>query len=117
MLDEKLDGANEIRVMNPRDVLAPVAGASTETAAHQAEQRVEDSTPIGAHDHGRTHQDAPRVRDARRVARTFPVLRDLDAEMPRGRRTRFVTADLSGCLIVGGIEAVRVDRGGAGLQP
>src|SRR5206468_2072161 len=46
LLDEPGDGADEIDVLNPGDILSAVAGPAAEAEAHQAEQRIEDPAAI-----------------------------------------------------------------------
>src|SRR5205085_11009171 len=51
------------------------------------------------------------------IERGFPGASDVDAEMPRRGHVAFIAADDAAGLVVGGIEAMRVDRRGRRLQP
>src|SRR5437667_10298815 len=52
VLDQPIDGAHEVPVMDPRDVLPAVAGLPAEAEAHEAQQQVEHAAAVGAHHDG-----------------------------------------------------------------
>ena len=56
VLDQPADRADEVLVVDPRDVLPAVAARAAEAAAHQAEQHVEDAAAVRAHHHRRAQQ-------------------------------------------------------------
>ena len=61
--------------------------------------------------------DLPSPFDLGFVERAFPRARDVDAETPGRRGARFVAAENAGVFVVRTVVAMRVDRGGARLQP
>ena len=82
MIDQIIDGPNEIVLVNPRYILPAIAVSPTESPPNQPQQNVEHTTMIGAHGHGRAQQYLPRPREDDLVGRSFPGLGHLDAEPP-----------------------------------
>src|SRR5882757_8306163 len=115
MIDQPADRLYEVLVVDPRDVLPAVSRTSAEAAAHEAEERVEDASPVRAqHDGGaKLHLSRPRSRSL--VESPLPGLRDVDAEPPGFRDAGFRAAEDAGGLVVRGIVAVGIDRRRAGL--
>src|SRR2546426_11821959 len=117
VLDQPIDGAHEVPVMSPRDVLPAVAGLAPEAEAHEAQQQVEHAAPVGAHHDGRAQRHLARAWRRRRVERALPRRAYADAEAPRVGRSGLGAAEDARGLVVGRVVAVRVDGGGAHLQP
>ena len=90
---------------------------AAQAAADQAQEHVEHAAAVRAHRHRRAQQHLARVRRIGLVGGRFPGAGHVDAEPPGVRGVRLVAAEDAGGLVVGGVVAVGVDRGGAGLQP
>src|SRR2546426_5140298 len=117
VLDQPIDGAHEVPVMDPRHVLPAVAGLAPEAEAHEAQQQVEHAAPVGAHHDGRAQRHLARAWRRRRVERALPRRGHVDAEAPGVGRPGLGAAEDARGLVVGRVVAVRVDGGGAHLQP
>src|SRR5262249_30469288 len=108
---------DEVFVVDPRHELAAVAEAAAETAADQADERIEHTARIGAQGHRGAQRDLSRALGDRLRERLLPRQRDVDAEPPRARRGCLTTAEDTGSLVVRRVVAVRVNRRGARLEP
>ena len=109
-IDDPLHRAHEVAVVDPRDVLPSIARPPAQPVSHQPQEHVEWPAGFGTHHDRGAQFDLACQRGVGLIERTFPRLRDVDAETPR------VAANDS-VLIVRGIEPMPVDGGGAHLQP
>jgi hypothetical protein len=116
VLDDPLDGANEVVFVNPRHVLQSVAEAA-EAEADLAKECVERAAALGAHHHRRAHLHFARGRHDGQIDLALPRLRDVSAEAPLRRRVRLVPAENAAVLVIRCVKAMGINRGGAHLQP
>lgn len=112
--EERLD---EVGFVNPRDELSSIALPTAESQADQAAEDGEDASGIGAHGHGRAHENEAGFGGGVTKGGSFPCLGDLNAEAPGFGHVGFLTTELAGEVVVGGVIAVGVEGGGGGLQP
>src|SRR6266446_2013065 len=117
MLDQPVEGPHEVFVVNPRHELATVSRAPAETPTDEPQQRVENAPAVGAHHHRRSEGHPAGARKRRLAERALPGFHDFDAETPRLGRARLLPTDDAGRLVVGRVVSVRIEGGGAGLQP
>ena len=85
--------------------------------ARKAGQHAEYASAVRAHDHGRAKDHLAGMRGGCGVDLRLPCPSDVDAPRPKGGNAGLGAADDSGCLVVGRIEAGRVDRGRGRLKP
>src|SRR5437899_13071279 len=103
-------------MVNPRDKLPAVAGAAAEATSDPAEKRVEGASRIRAHRDRGPKRDLPR-RNGRLIERQLPRAGDVDAESPGVRRIGLLSAEDTRHLVVRCVVPMRIDCGGARLQP
>ena len=116
VIDDPANRRREVAVVNPRHVLPPVPSPPTQPVAHEIEQHIERAAGLRTHDDRGTELHLARERKVDGIDRALPCSSDLDAEAPCLRNIGLIATEDS-ILIVRGIVAVRIDRGGAGLQP
>src|SRR5579875_3837098 len=117
VLDQELDGAREVDVVDPGDVLPAGSHPAAETPADQTQKGIEGSAGIGTHDHASAHGDAAGLREFRSEQRGSPGLGDFDAETPAAGRIGLVATDLAGDIVHRAIEAVPVDSCRTRVEP
>src|SRR5262249_4843048 len=117
VLEQPINGPDEILIVDPGDVLAAVSRPPSQTVPYQTQQHIEYAAAVRAHRHRRAQRNLARLRYDRFIEGAFPTTRHVDAESPRIRRTRLGTAQDAGRLVVRGVVAVSIDRGSAGLEP
>ena len=114
----KLDRADEVAVMDPGDVLPAARDRAAEARAAPAASSTSKMPPRSGLMTMAVRSATLRGPRCRRLRlRALPRLGDVDAVRPVGGRVRLGAADDPGGLVVGRVEAVRVDRGRAHLQP
>src|SRR5258708_33293439 len=115
MVDQPQHGLNKILLVDPRHVLPPAGHRPAQAKAYETEQHREDPAAIGAEGECRAHEHPPGAWQIRPHRRRFPGLGYLDAETPRLRRIRLLTADDPGGLVIRPVKAMRINGGSAGL--
>jgi hypothetical protein len=115
--DEEFNGADQIRVVDPRNELRSRAGGPSETQTNQI------LTVYGTRRHGWGHQDGGAQRDAaylrrgRIEERLLPRLHNFHTESPCRWMISPDVADFSCSLIHWTIQSVAVDGCSAGIHP
>ena len=82
MLDEEVDGAGKVSLVNPGDELAAIALGSTEANADEVEQDGEGASGNRAEDNGAAQSDFARAWRGDGEEECFPVLGDADGKIP-----------------------------------
>src|SRR4029077_15924225 len=99
-VDQPLNGADEVLVVDPRHELAAVTGPAAKAMARQREERVEYAARIRTQRHGRSKGNLPGSIGRGLLEGLFPRPRDVDAESPRAWGVRFAAAKNAGVLVV-----------------
>src|SRR5260221_14611453 len=107
--DQDINGADEIGFMNLGDKLRARAGRSAEAVTDKIQKCVQAPSAVRTKGHGAADRDLARARRRRGEERLFPILRDLDGEVPGLRSARLAATELAIGLVHRAIERVPVD--------
>ena len=116
-VDQPPNRRDEVLIVNPRHELPAVTGAAAEAVACQPEERVEHASSVRTQRHRRPKRNLPSSIGNGFLEGALPRACDVDAESPGVWCARFVAAENARVLVVRAVVSMRVDRGGARLQP
>src|SRR5688572_23509835 len=95
---QEFNCAYKVSFMDPGNELTAACDRAAQTAASEPEKNREDASRVGSHHHGRTEGHLAGTWRVGFLLRSFPSLRDVDAEAPVPWSVRFFAAYESGRL-------------------
>src|SRR6185437_1829974 len=117
MSNKEFNGADEIDIVNPGDVLAAGTGSPTESAADKPKQSVKNPARMRAHHHGAAKGDSARAWSFRGKKSALPAGVNVNAELPFAGNIRFISANLARKFVHGTIQSMAIDGSSAGVHP